>query len=288
LTNRLVNEMSPQTRPFRRDGVGLTAEYWGDPQSGPAPAVLLHGGGQTRHSWGRTAERLYGGGRSAVLLDARGHGDSDWDPRGDYSIDAFADDLLALLDALGRPAVLIGASLGGITSLITAGQRPDLVAALVLVDVVIDVEPEGVKQIQDFMAANPEGFGSLEEVHEAIATYNPLRKRPLSPDSLRKNVRLAADGRWYWHWDPAILGTVEEPIRRLDRERLVQAATSLTVPTLIIRGGRSNVVGDAGLATTLQLIPHAQLADVSTAGHMVAGDDNDLFGDALERFLGAL
>ncbi len=288
LTNRLVNGMKPLTRPFQRDGIGLTAEYWGDPSCGPAPAILLHGGGQTRHSWGRTAARLHAAGRPVVALDARGHGDSQWDPQGDYSIDAFSDDLLALLGDLARPAALIGASLGGTTSLIVAGEHPDLVTALVLVDVVIDVEPAGVKRIQDFMSANPEGFGSLEEVHRAITAYNPLRKRPLNLDSLRKNVRRGSNGRWYWHWDPALLGTSDEPISRLTRDRLTQAAAGIAMPTLIVRGGRSDVVSDAGLAETRRLIPHAQVADVSAAGHMVAGDDNDVFGAALERFLSDL
>ena len=263
----------------------MAAEYWGEAGGDRAPAVLLHGGGQTRHSWGRTGQRLAGQGRAVVALDARGHGESDWDPEGDYSIGAFTGDLVALLEILGRPAILIGASLGGIASLIVAGENPELVTALVMVDVVIEVEAEGVKRIQDFMSANPNGFGSLEDVHDAITAYNPLRRRPLNFESLRKNVRLADDGRWYWHWDPAVLGSSEEPIHRLDRERLKRAASALSIPTLIVRGGRSDVVTEAGLADMLRLVPHAHVADVAAAGHMVAGDDNDLFGNALEQFL---
>ena len=135
------------------------------------------------------------------------------------------------------------------------------------------------------MSASPEGFSSLEEVADAIAAYNPLRPRPRTLDGLRKNVRQRADGRWYWHWDPAFMGIGDEPQRRIDRGRLRTAASNLTIPTLIVRGAHSDIVSDAGLADMLALVPHAQTVDVQAAGHMVAGDDNDVFAGRLEQFL---
>jgi pimeloyl-ACP methyl ester carboxylesterase len=274
---------------FRFDAatVGLAGERWeGDADGGVV--VLLHGGGQTRHSWKRTAERLAAGGRTAVVLDARGHGDSDWHPAQDYSLDGFVGDLVEFVGTLGRPPVLVGASLGGMTALVAAAQHPGLARGLVLVDVVVQVEPRGVARIRDFMAAAPEGFASLEEVADAIAAYNPLRRRPRNLDGLRKNVRQRADGRWYWHWDPAFIRINDEPQRRTDPARLRVAASHLTIPTLIVRGAQSDVVSDAGLADMLELIPHAQSVDVLAAGHMVAGDDNDVFADRLEAFLAQL
>jgi pimeloyl-ACP methyl ester carboxylesterase len=250
-----------------------------------SPIVLLHGGGQTRHSWSRTAERLRATGRSVLALDSRGHGDSSWDPQGDYTLDAFAGDLVVLLRHLGRPAILVGASLGGVTSLTIAGEHPELVAGLVMVDVVIDAEPEGVQRINDFMTANPDGFATLAEVADAIAAYSPHRKRPTNLDGLRKNVRQGADGRWHWHWDPAIVRIDDEPTRKIDPDRLRRAAANVRAPTLIVRGGHSDVVGDAGLADMIDRLPHAEVANVGAAGHMVAGDDNDVFGAALETFL---
>jgi pimeloyl-ACP methyl ester carboxylesterase len=135
------------------------------------------------------------------------------------------------------------------------------------------------------MSANPEGFTSLEEVADSIAAYNPLRPRPRNLDGLRKNVRRHADGRWYWHWDPAFMRIGDEPQRHIDRERLRIAASHLTIPTLIVRGAHSDIVSEAGLADMLALVPHAQTADVQAAGHMVAGDDNDIFAARLEDFL---
>ncbi len=273
---------APQTFRFDSSGLGLSGERW----EGEGPTVvLLHGGGQTRHSWGRTAARLAAAGWTAVALDARGHGDSEWDPDEDYSLDAFAADLVAFLETLERPAVLVGASLGGITALIVAAERPELVAALVMVDVVVQIEPAGVDRIREFMSANPDGFATLEEVADAIAAYNPQRKRPTNLDGLRKNVRQGADGRWRWHWDPAFMQIGDEPQRETRPPRLTAAAALIKAPTLLVRGARSDIVSDAGLADMRRRIPGAEVADVAAAGHMVAGDDNDVFAAALESFL---
>jgi pimeloyl-ACP methyl ester carboxylesterase len=271
---------------FHVDGLGvrLAGERWDGAPTGDI-VLLLHGGGQTRHSWKSTARRLAASGRTAVLLDARGHGDSDWHPGQDYTLDGFVGDLIRYVATLDRPPILVGASLGGITALVAAGEHPALARGLVLVDVVVRVEPKGVTRIRDFMTAAPEGFSSLEEVADAIAAYNPFRPRPTNLDGLRKNVRQHDDGRWYWHWDPAFMRIDDEPQRRIDPDRLRVAASHVSIPTLVVRGAQSDVVSDAGLADMLGLIPHTQVVDVKAAGHMVAGDDNDVFADRLEAFL---
>jgi pimeloyl-ACP methyl ester carboxylesterase len=276
--------IEPEVLHFESDGITLTGERWNAGGDGAA-VVLLHGGGQTRHSWKRTAQRLAQGGRTAIALDARGHGDSAWHPTQDYSSDGFIGDLVRFVSTLARPPVLVGASLGGITALAATGENPGLAAALVLVDIVVTLEPQGVARIREFMTGTPEGFASLEEVADAIAAYNPHRPRPTNLDGLRKNVRLHDDGRWYWHWDPAFMAVGDEPQRDIYQGRLRAAAAAITVPTLIVRGLQSDVVSDAGLADIRSLIPHAQVADVKGAGHMVAGDDNDIFASTLERFL---
>jgi pimeloyl-ACP methyl ester carboxylesterase len=270
---------------FEFDGLGvrLAGERWDG--GGKDVVLLLHGGGQTRHSWNATAKRLAASGWTAVLLDARGHGDSGWHTAQDYSLDGFVGDLTQYVATLDRRPILVGASLGGITALVAAGEHPALARGLVLVDVVVRVERKGVARIRDFMTAAPEGFSSLEEVADAIAAYNPLRPRPKSLEGLRKNVRLREDARWYWHWDPAFMRIDDEPQRRIDPERLQLAASHIRIPTLIVRGSQSDVVSDAGLADMIRLIPQAQIVNVPAAGHMVAGDDNDVFADRLETFL---
>jgi pimeloyl-ACP methyl ester carboxylesterase len=280
----VTQTIEPHVLHFESDGITLIGERW-DAGGDGAAVVLLHGGGQTRHSWKRTAQRLAQGGRTAIALDARGHGDSAWHPTQDYSSDGFIGDLVRFVSTLQHPPVLVGASLGGITALAATGENPGLAAALVLVDIVVTLEPQGVARIRDFMTGRAERFASLEEVADAIATYNPYRPRPSNLDGLRKNVRLHDDGRWYWHWDPAFMAVGDEPQRDIYQGRLRAAAAAITVPTLIVRGLQSDVVSDAGLADIRNLIPHAQVADVKGAGHMVAGDDNDIFASTLERFL---
>ncbi|HTU28312.1 MAG TPA: alpha/beta hydrolase [Solirubrobacteraceae bacterium] len=269
------------------DGLRLAGERWqGDPRNDPV--LLLHGGGQTRHSWQRTAARLASGGITTIALDARGHGDSDWHPDEDYSLDGFVGDLVNFVNTLDRTPVLVGASLGGTTALVAAGEHPGVASAVVLVDIVVNPEPTGVARITNFMTAHQDGFATLEEVANAIATYNPVRKRPRNLDGLRKNVRQRADGRWYWHWDPAFMRVEDEPQRRFDPTRLEAAAGRLTVPVMIVRGAQSDVVSDDAIEDMKRLIPHATTCDVRAAGHMVAGDDNDVFTANLSQFLASL
>lgn len=270
------------------NGLRICGNRWdGGRSSGHvSPLVLLHGGGQTRHSWDRSAAALAQRGYEVYSLDLRGHGDSDWAPDKNYALGAFVGDLTGFLKTIDAKPILIGASLGGITSLCAVGEHPGIATALVLVDVVVDVEPAGIDRIKKFMTDHVDGFATLEEVADAVAAYNPERKRPRNLDGLRKNVRQHDDGRWYWHWDPAfITSDDDEPRRHTDPARLAAAAREVTVPTLIVRGGKSDVVSDAGIAGMRKLVPHAEVTDVSAAGHMVAGDDNQVFAAAIETFL---
>lgn len=273
------------------DGVELAADLAGDPAD---PAVLLfHGGGQTRHSWGSALHDLAERGYYVASVDLRGHGDSDWSPGGDYGAEVFPSDVAAVARQFDLP-VLVGASLGGTSSLMAVYRSDDTIArALVLVDVAPNIEPAGVDRIRNFMHANMEsGFASLDEVADAVAAYNPHRPRPSNLDGLKKNVRLRENGRWYWHWDPAFMwgkhaDSDETRIIEFDKraEALEDAARALTIPTLLVRGRQSDLLSEEGAQRFLELAPHAELADVAGAGHMVAGDRNDVFNDAVVAFL---
>ena len=281
---------------FRGDGVTLAADRWDPPTRSDdgsgidrkGVVLLLHGGGQTRHSWRNTGRNLAADGWSAIAVDARGHGDSQWAPDGDYGIDALVADLMAIIGELGEKPVLVGASMGGMTSLIGQGENPELARAVVLVDIAPKVETEGTAEIAAFMRSGLDGFDSLDDAAAAIAAYTPNRVRKANPQGLRKNLRLR-DGRWFWHWDPAFLRHGDEPTRQADSimryERARDAAAAITVPTMLVRGQQSNVVSEEGAKELLDLIPTATLIDVTGAGHMVAGDDNDVFSGGLKEFL---
>ena len=183
-------------------GIMLAGDTWGDP-NGPL-VVLQHGGGQTRHAWKGAGETLGNEGYHVVAFDARGHGDSDWAPEDAYSLDDMVADLCCVIEALGdKHPILVGASMGGATSLVAVGEGKVDARALVLVDMAPKIEAQGRREIQAFMNQKPEGFDSLEEVAEAIANYQPHRKRPRTLDGLAKNIRLGKDGKYHWHWDPA-------------------------------------------------------------------------------------
>ncbi|WP_077034889.1 alpha/beta fold hydrolase [Pelomonas sp. KK5] len=265
-------------------GLRIAADVGGDP-SGP-PVLLLHGGGQTRHSWGTAFRALVARGFHVINLDARGHGDSEWAPDGDYSLPALAADLRAVIDTLDRPPALVGASMGGATSLYLVGNaEPSLARGLVLVDIVPRIEQSGSQKIGAFMRANKGGFATLDEAADAVAAYNPHRPRPKDPSGLMKNLRLREDGRLYWHWDPKFVErtVTAEPPQFMDL--LVAACAGVTIPTLLVRGMNSDIVSEAGVADLKRLVPQTEVFDVHGAGHMVAGDKNDAFNGAIVEFL---
>jgi pimeloyl-ACP methyl ester carboxylesterase len=277
----------PQTVEFRgTDGLNLTADEWngGGSGDGPPTVLMLHGGGQNRFSWQNTGQILADRGLHVVALDSRGHGDSDRCPDANYTVDSLCADTLAVLDQIGRPTVLIGASMGGLTGILAARQAgPQRVTRLVLVDVVPRFEKDGSARIREFMFKHVHGFETLEDAADAVAEYLPHRIKPRSPQGLKKNLR-HRDGRWYWHWDPAFLTKPhDDPFIRV--ENLEQAAIELTIPILLIRGKLSDVVSVEGVQDFLTKVPGAEFVELPHAGHTAAGDDNDAFTDAVVRFV---
>ena len=266
------------------DGVRLVADVRGDSEA--RPVLFLHGAGQTRHAWGRTAAAVAADGWRAVSLDMRGHGESDWAPDGDYSFAAFVADCASVVQQLGSPPVLVGASLGGITSLMAEGAAVGMFSdGLVLVDITSHTNPSGVARIRNFMRSGVDGFDSLDEAARAIAEYTPQRRRQASPDGLRKVLR-ERDGRWYWHWDPKFISDSRKVV--LDSEPGQFRGVTLrdiTIPTMLVRGMMSDVVTEEGVRHLQSLIPSIDVVDVEGAAHMVAGDKNDAFSDAIVSFL---
>jgi pimeloyl-ACP methyl ester carboxylesterase len=266
------------------DGVRLAADVGG--QDSAPPVVLTHGAGQTRYSWKSTAQSLIQAGYHVVSLDMRGHGESGWAPDGVYSMEGFIGDLRAVLDVLPAPPAIIGASMGGLTALSAIGSHQAVARALVLVDITPKMNPEGAMKIRTFMRAAPEGFASVEEAADSVAAYMPQRARPRNIDGLRRNLREDENGRLHWHWDPAFMAPSDPQNLHQDIERqFSDAARNIGIPTLLVRGSRSEVVDDESVAHFRNLIPHAEFVDVKGAGHMVAGDSNSTFNTAIVDFL---
>jgi pimeloyl-ACP methyl ester carboxylesterase len=294
----MTRQITPAAAMFKgADGNTLVGDVYGE--DGP-PVLLLHGGGQTRHAWKKTGDLIARLGRVGYAVDQRGHGDSEWVANGAYAFSDFAADARVLADTLadrsGLRPVAVGASLGGIASLLAEGgpdRPPDhaVFSALVLVDITPRVDLAGVAKVQGFMRAHAnEGFGSIAEAADAVAAYLPHRPRPRSHEGLKKNLRLHSDGRWRWHWDPRFLDGRRRvgPGSGQIEQGLVDAARHIRIPTLLVRGASSELVQERHAKDFLELVPHARYVDVSGARHMVAGDRNDQFAGAIEGFLSEL
>ncbi|TCN53680.1 alpha-beta hydrolase superfamily lysophospholipase [Rhodococcus sp. SMB37] len=290
-------QATPSRTTFRGAGVDLVGDLWtAEVHEAQVHGVVLflHGVAQTRHSWRRTAARLAPAGWVAYTVDLRGHGDSEWAADGSYGVSAHLADLQEIVRTVrnsnpGLPVAIVGASLGGKVALIGLGEDPDLADILVLVDIAVTVEMGGGRRVREFMKSAPVGFASLEEAAEAVSAYKPGTPRAGNADGLRKNLRLR-DGRWYWHWDPAMLAPQDStdpdaPVSEEIRQRASEASQRITRPVLLVRGQASDVVSAAGVDEMRGLISHLEVIDVREAGHMVTGDDNDMFTAGLGDFL---
>ncbi len=252
-------------------------------QAAKPPIILSHGGGQTRYAWKKTGERLAAQGYYALAYDHRGHGDSEWSSDGFYNVELFAKDQAQVAASFAEKPILVGASLGGLSSMLVEGElAPNTYRAIVLVDVTPTLNSSGADAIFSFMGEHvKEGFETLDEAANIIAEYTG-RPRQADTSGLAKNLRLR-DGRWYWHWDPNFIRIRER--REKGPERMIAAAKNIQCPIFLVRGKLSDLVKKEQIETFLTLVPHAKYIDVEEARHMVAGDKNDIFTEALLAFI---
>lgn len=269
------------------EGISLVADTVGAPLNGSV--IFAHGGGQTRHAWAKAGERVAADGWRAVMVDLRGHGESDWAPSGDYRLQKFAADLIAVAGTLGGRPHLVGASLGGLAGMMAeAYLREGTFASLTLVDITPHMEPAGVAKVMGFMSDKlEEGFATVEEAADVIASYMPHRPRPADLSGLAKNLRQSADGRYRWHWDPRFVTSVMQTRDRHSMEDMQARLGELRLPIHLIRGRMSELVTEENAKLFLKSTPNASYTDIAGAGHMVAGDRNDAFVDAVVAFLSA-
>lgn len=265
----------------------IAAETWGNPSN--PPVLMLHGIGQSKQSWGDTALKIAQNGWFAIALDARGHGDSSWASDGNYRMEDNVADLLGVIKQLNTKPAIVGASMGGMTAMLAEGYAVASISqALILVDIVPRPDPKGVARIYAFMSAYLDGFESLEKAAQAVSQYMPHRSLEEVRKSLARNLKQRNDDRWYWHWDPAILTNFKSDSAENQQyriEKLLQAAQNLKVPTLVVRGGMSDVVSQEAMQELLSAAPQLESIDVAKAHHMVAGDSNEAFSEAVIQFL---
>jgi pimeloyl-ACP methyl ester carboxylesterase len=262
------------------DGLTLAAETFGKDGN---PAVLLaHGGGQCRHVWADTATRLAASGYHVFTLDSRGHGDSDWPTPPRYEPDDFARDFAAAarwrLEADGRPPHYVGASLSGIAGLIAAGLLDQAAfASLTLIDVTPTYNEDALLKARALFARTAEqGFATEAEAARAVGA------KP-GGSQVGKMLRREAGGRWRWRWDPAFADYIQHDERT--QRRCSAAAQALSLPVHLVRAGRSEFVDDETTAAFLALTPQLRVTILPDARHVVTGDPEGIYANAILTFL---
>lgn len=245
--------------------------------------LFLHGGGQSRSAWRGAARALAAAGFHGVSLDLRGHGESDWARDGNYAFDRHVADVEAIIGALGQPAILVGASLGGHVSLMAGAQHPELVRAVALADVTPWLDESDADGLRAAMRRSAEGFDTVEAAAAMVDELRGTASRS-NPERLRPHMREGDDGRLYWRWDPRFIR--DEFVRHGGDDGLfARAAAALRVPVLLMHAQHSNVVTPEQVRRFREVVPGLRYARIAGVGHMVTGDDNDAYLPALQAFL---
>ena len=250
--------------------------------------LLLHGFAQTCHSWDFVALGFSDNYR-VIVLDQRGHGDSDWASDGDYSPETQQKDISGVVNELGlENFVLMGLSMGGRNSFTYAANNSGKVKALVVVDAAPQNMQQGTQNIRSFVQQDDE-LDSVDAFVERVLQYNPRRDPQQVRGSIMHNIKELPSGKWTWKYDKAL----RSPGRRMGSDpetekRLWGYLETLQCPTLLVRGGGSDIVAMDTADRMHQAIPNSRLATIDGAGHLVMGDSPSGFQSAVTDFLASL
>ena len=248
------------------------------------PMVFLHGGALNAHTWDLVCLALRDEYR-CIALDQRGHGDSDWSPDADYSMSAQLADTKGFVDKLGLDRfVLVGMSLGAINSLAFAIAHPERLNALVIIDAGPEIRRPGSSRIRDFVNGVAETV-TIDGIIEKALQFNPRRDPTILRRSLMHALRQQPDGSWKWKYDRRRFQVLDQEKHRSERAALADGLNRITCPTLIVRGGESDVFHEEDGIRLAQRLPDGKFVTVPGAGHTVQGDNpKDLVAE-LRRFL---
>jgi pimeloyl-ACP methyl ester carboxylesterase len=266
---------------------GLRAHYveWGEPDR-PA-VVMLHGLRSYARTFAPLAARLAGSHR-ILAVDARGRGDSDWDPHGEYHTSAYVSDVEQFADRLGLERfTLLGHSMGGATSYVYAARHPERVTALIVEDIGpgSSVSGEGAERIRREMANTPAEFPHFEAARAYWRTLRPGISEAALASRLRHTLRPGTCGRWLWKFDVQGIARARldpDPGRQAD---LWPHVEGLRCPTLVIRGGASDFLPEATAEAMVARNPRVRAVEIPGAGHYVHDDDPGSFCRLVEQFL---
>ena len=250
------------------DGRTVSALKWG---SAEPQMVFVHGGSQNAHTWDTVLLDL---GVPALAIDLPGHGHSSWRDDAMYSPHSMAVDIAEVVALHAASAkIVVGMSLGGLTSLALAGHAPHLVQELVLVDITPGVNGDKAKAILDFVNG-PQAFASFDDLLKRTIEHNPTRTIESLRRGILHNAKQLDDGSWQWRYDRRshIRSENSEPISGDALGKLWDLIGALNCPLTLLRGGTSPVVDDADVAELKRRQGRADVLVIDGAGHSIQGD----------------
>ncbi len=280
---QFANDNAPQDKFVTANGMRFHYLEWGSAAN--PPMLLLHGFAQTCHSWDFVALGFSDDYR-VIVLDQRGHGDSDWAADGDYSPETQQNDISAVVSEIGlEDFTLMGLSMGGRNSFTYAANNPDRVRALVIVDAGPQNMQQGTQNIRNFVQQDDE-LDSVDAFVERVLKYNPRRPPEQIRGSIMHNLKQLPNGKWTWKYDKRL----RRPGRRMGSDpetekRLWGYLEALQCPTLLVRGGASDIIAMDTADKMRKVIPNSQMATIEGAGHLVMGDSPAGFQRAVTEFL---
>ncbi|MGY1841596.1 MULTISPECIES: alpha/beta fold hydrolase [unclassified Modestobacter] len=266
----------------------LAARTLGD--TGPR-VVFVHGLFGQGRNWTTIARALAEDGHRVTLLDLPNHGHSPWTDRVDYG--DMAEFVAAELALLGDPVTLVGHSMGGKVAMQLALRRPELLRALVVVDIApVDYPETGGRTEDPDEEASPFAafIAAMQEVDvEALETREDADRalREAVPSTMVRSfllqslVRDGADG-WAWRLN---LETLARDLGELRRFPEPPAGASYDGPVLWIAGANSHYVLDDDRPRMDELFPSTRLVRVKNAGHWVHSEQPEVFLETVRRFL---
>jgi flavin reductase (DIM6/NTAB) family NADH-FMN oxidoreductase RutF/pimeloyl-ACP methyl ester carboxylesterase len=263
------------------NGVNLATDTFGNPED---PAVLLlPATAQTKEMWHGIGEALGAAGRYAVCMDARGHGGSGAPLDGDYSLDALAADIRAVVSCLPSRPAIVGVGASGLAAILAVGESPTAIAsALILVGVTPWADPAVIERVQRAFAKRSETFSDAASALEALAATHPFEPAPSEVARLMAAFQVDEHGTYRWRCDPRVLSVGHLP---KESQRLEAAAAQVTMPTLLLRGTLNENVSAETTQRLQTLIVGAESVEIAGTGHHVVTDREDLFNAALLDFL---
>jgi pimeloyl-ACP methyl ester carboxylesterase len=275
-----TQENEPVDRFVEVNGMSFHYLEWGD---GASPTVLLlHGASQQAHSWDFVSLALSGQ-YHVLALDQRGHGDSDWAPQGDYSIEAHQRDIDGFVQACGLSAfVLIGHSMGGRNSYVWASRHPGTLKGLVIVDTGPETHRRGQDRIRQFREL-PDELDSFEDFVQRVQEYTG-RSQEQVLGALKYSIRQRSDGKWTWKYDK-IMRTSGRGESGWTPQQLWECVSSIDCPTLVVRGSRSDLFLEETMQRMQEVISDCTTVTISGAGHLVQGDNPVDFVAATQELL---